>query len=58
MVSIGDVRALAYRKGCSFDRTVISASGGYGPAGALSSAPLTFRDAYLVLMSMLDVQRA
>ena len=58
MVSIGEIRALAYRKGCRFDRTATPAKWRLQTArGALSSAPLSYRDAYVVLMGMPDIQR-
>jgi hypothetical protein len=58
MVSIGEIRALAYRKGCRVDRTTAPAKWRLETArGALSSAPLGYRDAFVVLMGMPDVQR-
>ena len=56
MLSIGEIRALAYRKGCRFDRT--SAPGKWRlqtAKGGLSSAPLGYRDAFVALISMPDV---
>jgi hypothetical protein len=58
MVSIGEIRALAYRKGCRFDRTTSPAKWRLQTAkGGLSSAPLGYRDAYVALMGMPDIQR-
>ena len=58
MVSIGEIRALAYRKGCRFDRTAAPAKWRLQAAkGALSSAPLGYQDAFVVLMGMPDVRR-
>ena len=58
MVSIGEIRALAYRKGCRFDRTAAPAKWRLQAArGALSSAPLGYQAAFVVLMGMPDVQR-
>ena len=58
MLSIGEIRALAYRKGYSFDRTTAPAKWRVHAArGALSSAPLAYRDAYVLLMGLPDVRR-
>jgi hypothetical protein len=58
MVSIGEIRAIAYRKGCSFDRDAAPAKWRVHAArGALSSAPLGYRDAFVLLMHMPDVRR-
>jgi hypothetical protein len=58
MVTIGEIRALAYRKGCNFDRSPAPAKWRVHAArGALASAPLGYRDAYILLMRMPDVRR-
>ena len=58
MVSIAEIRALAYRKGCTFDRLTEPAKWRVHAAKrALMSTPLGYRDAYLLLMEMPDVKR-
>jgi hypothetical protein len=58
MVTVGEIRALAYRKGCSFDRMAAPAKWRLRAGqGALSSEPLHYRDAYVLLMRMPDVKR-
>jgi hypothetical protein len=58
MVSIGAIRALAYRKGCSFDRAAAPARWRVQAGkGALSSAALAYREAYVLLMDLPDVRR-
>ncbi len=58
MVTISEIRAFAYRKGCSFDRTPAPAKWRvHAGAGALSSAPLGYRDAFILLMRMPDEKR-
>jgi hypothetical protein len=58
MVSIGEIRALAYRKGCTFDRVPAPAKWRVHSArGALASVPLGYLDAYVLLMEMPDVKR-
>ena len=58
MVSIGEIRALAYRKGCRFDRTTAPAKWRLQAGrGALSSGPLAYREAYIVLMGMPNVMQ-
>lgn len=56
MISISEIRALAYRKGCRFDRSSAPAKWRLQTAkGGLSSAPLGYRDAFLALMGMPDM---
>ena len=55
--SIAGIRALAYRKGCRFDRTGVPSKWCLQTGnGALSSRPLAFREAYVLLMGMPNVQ--
>ena len=57
MLSIAGIRALAYRKGCRFDRAAVPAKWRLQAGnGALSSRPLAFREAYVVLMGMPNMQ--
>jgi hypothetical protein len=58
MLTIAGIRALAYRKGCRLDRSALPAKWRLRAGnGALSSRPLAYRDAYIVLTGMPDVQR-
>ena len=57
ILSIAGIRALAYCKGCRFDRTAIPAKWSLQAGnGALSSRPLAFREAYVLLMGMPNVE--
>jgi hypothetical protein len=57
ILSIAGIRALAYCKGCRFDRIDVPAKWRlHAGNGALSSRPLAFREAYLLLMGMPNVQ--
>jgi hypothetical protein len=57
MLSIAGIHALAYRKGCRLDRMAAPAKWRLQAGnGALLSRPLAYRDAYVVLMGMPDVQ--
>jgi len=57
MLSIACIRALAYRKGCRLDHSTLPAKWRVRAGnGVLSSRPLAYREAYIVLMSMPDVQ--
>jgi len=57
ILSIAGIRALAYRKGCRFDRIDVPAKWCLQARdGALSSRPLALREAYVLLMGMPNVQ--
>jgi hypothetical protein len=59
MLGIAGIRALAYRKGCRLDRSALPAKWRLDAGnGALSSRPLGYREAYVVLMAMPDVRAA
>lgn len=58
MVSIGEIRELAYRKGYRFDRTAAPAKWRLETRrGRLASPSIEFRDAYVMLMGMPDSGR-
>jgi len=58
MVSIGEVRELAYRKSYRFDRTTTPAKWRLETRrGRLATGSIEFRDAYVMLMGMPDSGR-